>query len=175
VHTTNNSRKPGLVTLLGMATAPRYTPGGLQTTINARSDDRGDKSTGDRSNEQPGQKITVENANEYLHWLLKHRVIICNVHQYTIRNVAKLATDDQPGRSACGETASVPLALGSTSTPNSLETTPVTFGQSSVVPGLEDTESAVKNATQWDRRDLHAVLRALRFCKRSIGFLSSGD
>jgi hypothetical protein len=71
-----------------MATAPRYMPGGLQTTINTRSGDRGDKNTGDSSNEQPGQKITVENANEYLHWLPEHRVIICSVHQYAIRNVA---------------------------------------------------------------------------------------
>jgi hypothetical protein len=71
-----------------MATAPRYTSGGLQTTINTRSDDRGDKSTGDRSNEQLEQKITVENANEYLYWLLEHRVTTCSVHTYAIRNLA---------------------------------------------------------------------------------------
>jgi hypothetical protein len=63
--------------LLGMATAPRYTPGGFPITLNTRSDNRSDNTTDDRSNEQPGQRITIENADEHLHWLPEHSVIIC--------------------------------------------------------------------------------------------------
>jgi hypothetical protein len=80
-----------------MATAPRFTPGGLRITLNTRSDDRSDKSTDNRVNEQSGQKIIVENANEYLHWLPEHSVIVCSVHKYAMRNVATHLRDSHCG------------------------------------------------------------------------------
>jgi hypothetical protein len=77
-----------LEALLGIAIAPYYTLGGLLITLNTRSDNRSDNTTDDRSNEQLGQRITIENANEHLYWLLEYSVIVCSVHKYAIRNVA---------------------------------------------------------------------------------------
>jgi hypothetical protein len=56
-----------LEALLGMAIAPRYTPGGFPITLNTRSDNRSDNATDNRSDEQLGQRITIENADEHLH------------------------------------------------------------------------------------------------------------
>jgi len=38
--------------------------------------------------EKPGQRITTENAKEFLRWLLEHGVVVCSAHQYAIQNVA---------------------------------------------------------------------------------------
>jgi hypothetical protein len=86
-----------LEALLGMATAPHYTPGGFPITLNTRSDNRSDNTTDDRSNEQPGQRITIENADEHLHWLPEYSVIVCSVHKYAIRNVATHLRDSHCG------------------------------------------------------------------------------
>jgi hypothetical protein len=86
-----------LEALLGIATAPRYTPGGFPITLNTRSDNRSDNATDNRSDEQPGQRITIENADEHLYWLPEHSVIVCSVHKYAIRNVATHLRDSYYG------------------------------------------------------------------------------
>jgi hypothetical protein len=74
-----------------MASAPRFTPGGLQISLDAHSD------SNNGAFEKPGQRITTENAKEFLHWLPEHGVIVCSAHQYAIRNVATHLRDLHSG------------------------------------------------------------------------------
>jgi hypothetical protein len=76
-----------------MALAPRFTPGGLQISLNAYGDNRSNNS----AVKQPGQRITAENAKDYLHWLPEHGVIVCSIHKYAIRNVATHLRDLHSG------------------------------------------------------------------------------
>ena len=76
-----------------MALTPRFAPGELQMSFDSRSDNHGNNI----AIEQPGQKITIENAKDYLHWLPEHGVIVCSVHQYAIRNVATHLRDLHSG------------------------------------------------------------------------------
>jgi hypothetical protein len=52
-----------LKVLVRMALAPYFTPGGLQISLNAYGDNRSNNS----AVKQPGQRITAENAKDYLY------------------------------------------------------------------------------------------------------------
>jgi hypothetical protein len=74
----------------------------------------------------------------------------------------RVAADDQSGQSTRGETTPGPLPSGPSFIPTSPEATPTIVRQSSVMSGLEDTESAARSATQRD-----SIIRSLSDNKRA--------